>query len=222
MIRALLFDAAGTLIEPAEPVAEVYSRAAAALGNPVDPAAIKPAFIRAFTSLGDPAWRAHPDGDTAERAWWQDVVGSTFGYASGSAAALALFEVLFAHYADPAAWRVFPEVPEVLAAARDAGFLLAVVSNFDRRLHGILAGHGLEFHAVITSADAACRKPRAEIFETALSALKVAPSEALHAGDSIAADVEGARAAGIAAFHLDRPRNDLRDFLNTALQERVK
>ena len=222
MIRALFLDAAGTLIEPAEPVAEVYARAAAALGNPVDPALIKPAFIRAFTSLGDPAWDAHPDGDTAERAWWQEVVAATFGHASGSPGGRALFEALFAHYADPAAWRVFPEVPEVLAAARAAGFKLAVVSNFDRRLHGILAGHGLEFDAVITSADAGCRKPRAGIFEKALQEAQIGPSEALHGGDSMAADVAGARAAGIAAFHLNRPQQDLRDFLSAALQERAK
>ena len=220
VIRALFLDAAGTLIEPVEPVAEVYARAAAAIGEPVDPATLKAAFVRAFGSLGDPAWDAHPDGDTAEREWWQRVVAATFGHAPGSQAGGAVFESLFAHYADPAAWRVFPEVPEVLAAGREAGLRLAVVSNFDRRLHGILAGHSLHFDAVVTSADAACRKPAAGIFRRALDLLDLAPAEVFHAGDSVAADVHGAEGLGIAAFHVDRPGRDLRAFLAAALEAR--
>ncbi|WP_367871717.1 HAD-IA family hydrolase [Luteolibacter sp. Populi] len=219
-IRALFLDAAGTLIEPVEPVAEVYARAAAMHGMELDAAEVKAAFFRAFGGLGDPEWDAHPDGDAAEREWWQRVVAATFGHVSGLEASVALFESLFAHYADPAAWRVFPEVGEVLAAAREAGFRLAVVSNFDRRLHGILAGHGLEFDAVVTSADAACRKPAAGIFRRALELLGLAPAEVFHAGDSVSADVGGAEALGIAAFHVDRPGHDLRAFLAAALETR--
>ena len=218
MIRALLFDAAGTLIEPAEPVAEVYARTAAGFGCSVSSRAVKEAFAAAFSHGGDPEWEAFPDGDAAERDWWARVVGVTFGRAYGSPLPEEIgrrcFEELFSHYAAPEAWRVFPEVPGVLAAAGEAGLRLAVVSNFDRRLHGILKGHALDFEVVVTSADARCRKPDARIFRHALSALGVPASEAWHAGDSATADLEGARAAGIRTFLLDRPRRDLRDFLN--------
>ena len=226
MLRALLLDAAGTLIEPAEPVAEVYARAAEFHGQALDPAAVKQAFRETFSGLADPDWAAHPHGDAAEREWWRQIVGRTLNTAAGTVLphdfVEACFPTLFAHYADPAAWRVFPEVPEVLAAARESGFRLAVVSNFDRRLHGILAGHGLHFDAVVTSADAACRKPAQGIFRHALELLDLSPAEAFHCGDSHAADFLGAQAAGIPAWHLERPAGDLRAFLAEALAKRAK
>lgn len=226
MIRALFFDAAGTLIEPAEPVAEVYARAAEEAGYPLDPAEVKKAFIHTFTGIGDPDWSEYPDGDEAERNWWSSVVSLTFGKLIGAPLPdgffTPTFQRLFSHYADPAAWRVFPEVPEVLAAARESGFRIAVVSNFDRRLHGILEGHGLHFDAVITSADAQSRKPEPRIFQHALTALELREEDAFHAGDSRRADLEGAESLGIEAFLLERPANDLHDFFRQALERRGK
>jgi len=226
MLRALLLDAAGTLIEPAEPVAEVYARAARAHGQPLDAAVMKEAFRQTFSGLPDPDWAAHPHGDAAEREWWQEIVSRTLSTAAGRTLpddfVEACFHTLFAHYAAPAAWHLFPEVPEVLAAAREAGLRLAVVSNFDRRLHGILAGHGLNFDVVVTSADAACRKPATGIFQHALHLLELSPAEAFHCGDSHAADLLGAQAAGIPAWHLERPATDLRDFIAMALAKRAK
>lgn len=226
VIRALFLDAAGTLIEPAEPVAGVYARHAAAKGLNLEIGRIKAAFADLFTGTGDPEWGAHPEGDTAEREWWRQLVGATLGRAAGASLDGDLvessFQGLFAHYADPAAWHVFPEVSQVLAEARAAGLRLAVVSNFDRRLHGILSGHGLHFDAVITSADARARKPDPRIFSTALAALDLRPEEVLHAGDSPSADLEGAARAGIAARLVRRPDRDLKVFLAEALALRAK
>ncbi len=226
MIRALLFDAAGTLIEPAEPVAAVYARHAAAFGLNLEAAAIRQAFGHAFSSSGDPAWVLHPTGDTAEREWWRRVVGLTLDRAAGRSLpedrVNDCFESLFAHYESPVAWRVFPEVVEVLDQARRDGFRVAVVSNFDRRLHRVLEGSGLSFECVLTSADARARKPDPSIFRQALDRLGLSPAEVLHAGDSVVADGEGARAAGIEPFLLDRPRNDLRGFLEHARLRRGK
>ena len=142
MLQALFLDAAGTLIEPAEPVADVYARAAAAFGQPVEAAVVRRWFGVAFSGIADPQYGSPPDGDAAEREWWRQVVGTVFEKSLGASAPDGFpspcFEALFEHYAEPAAWRVFPEVPGVLAEARAAGLRLAVVSNFDLRLHGIL------------------------------------------------------------------------------------
>lgn len=226
VLQALFLDAAGTLIEPAEPVAEVYARTAAAFGQPVEPAVVKRWFGVAFGGIGDPDYDAYPDGDLAEREWWSQVVTTVFGKALGTPVPDCFFspcfEALFAHYAEPSAWRVFPEVAEVLAAARVAGLRLAVVSNFDLRLHGILAGHGLRFDAVITSAAARARKPDPAIFRAALDRLGLMPHVVIHAGDSPVADVAGAAAAGIRGILIERPANDLRGFLAEALASRGK
>ncbi|RYD39993.1 MAG: HAD family hydrolase, partial [Verrucomicrobiaceae bacterium] len=185
------------------PVAEVYARTAAAFGRPVEPAVVKRWFGVAFGGIGDPAYGAHEDGDVAEREWWREVVTTVFERSLGTSALDGFlspcFEALFAHYADPAAWRVFPEVPGVVADARAAGLRLAVVSNFDLRLHGILAGHGLEFDEVITSADACARKPDPAIFRMALDRLGLDSHEVFHAGDSPVADIDGASGIGIDA-----------------------
>lgn len=225
VIRALLFDAAGTLIEPAEPVEEVYARHAAGFGLNLEAAAIREAFGHAFGSSGDPAWNLHPEGDGAEREWWRQVVGLTLDRAAGRSLPGELvddcFNALFAHYESPAAWRVFPEVPGVLDQAAHEGFRVAVVSNFDRRLHRILDGWGLDFEFVLTSADARRRKPDPSIFRQALGRLGLSPDEVLHAGDSTLADGAGARAAGIEPYLLDRPGKDLCGFLELALLGRL-
>lgn len=226
MIRALFLDAAGTLIEPAEPVAAVYASAARELGIHAEEQSVRSAFAEVFAAMPDPLWAAQPNGDLAERAWWRGVVATVFERAGGELLSGDLldrcFRNLFDHYADPAAWHVFPEVPDVLAEARAAGLKLAVVSNFDRRLHGILAGHGLEFDAVITSADARARKPDPAIFLAALEALGLRAGEVFHAGDSRGADLAGAAAAGIEARLVERPDRDLRSFLAAALGPRSK
>lgn len=226
VIRALLFDAAGTLIEPAEPVAEVYARHAAGFGLNLEAAAIREAFGHAFGSSGDPVWNLHPEGDGAEREWWRRVVGLTLGRAAGRSLPGELvddcFKALFAHYESPSAWRVFPEVGAVLDQARREGFRVAVVSNFDRRLHRILDGWGMDFEFVLTSADARCRKPDPSIFRQALERLDMRPDEVLHAGDSASADGAGAIAAGIEPYLLDRPGKDLCGFLALALGRRGK
>jgi FMN phosphatase YigB (HAD superfamily) len=58
--------------------------------------------------------------------------------------------------------------------------------------------------AVVISADHGLRKPRREIFESALAALDVTPDEAVHVGDNLNADVAGAAALGIRTVWITR------------------
>ncbi|MES1194092.1 MAG: HAD-IA family hydrolase [Solirubrobacterales bacterium] len=99
-------------------------------------------------------------------------------------------------------FRPYPEVPEVLAALRTSGLRLVVVSNWDVSLHEALAQTGLTplLDGAISSAEVGAAKPAPEIFERALAlAGGIAPAAAVHVGDDLAADVAGARAAGIAS-----------------------
>jgi putative hydrolase of the HAD superfamily len=141
-----------------------------------------------------------------ERGWWRALVRQTVGVAAAAPGLDACFAELYAHYARPQAWRVFPEACAALAALRAAGFRLAVVSNFDGRLQGLVAGLGLApfLDLVVHSSAAGAAKPDPGIFHHALDGLGVARAAALHVGDSVRADVEGARAAGLRAVLLDR------------------
>jgi putative hydrolase of the HAD superfamily len=104
-------------------------------------------------------------------------------------------------------FRPYPEVPGVLAALRDRGVARVVVSNWDVSLHDVLERTDLRslVDGVVTSAEFGAAKPDPAIFARALElAGGVAPTDAIHAGDDVAADVEGARAAGIAPVFVAR------------------
>jgi putative hydrolase of the HAD superfamily len=98
-------------------------------------------------------------------------------------------------------FRPYPEVAETLRALRAAGLRLIVVSNWDVSLHEALAQTGLTplLDGAISSAEVGIAKPAPAIFERALAlAGGIPPGAAVHVGDDAAADVAGARAAGIA------------------------
>lgn len=101
----------------------------------------------------------------------------------------------------------YPEVPAALRALRAEGAALVVVSNWDVSLHDVLAATGLRplLDGVVTSAELGAAKPQAAIFERAMELAGGVPAaRALHAGDSVEADVQGALAAGIEAVLVDR------------------
>jgi putative hydrolase of the HAD superfamily len=57
---------------------------------------------------------------------------------------------------------------------------------------------------IVSSADAGAAKPGPEVFERALELAGAAPEDAVHVGDSLENDVEGARSAGIRPLLLVR------------------
>jgi putative hydrolase of the HAD superfamily len=209
VIRAVTFDAAGTLIAPREPVGVTYARVARAHGVAAEPAAIEARFRRtfraapplAFAETRGPALRGR------ERDWWRAVVRATLD-SPDDARLDACFEALYAHYAGAAAWTVFPDVEPALQDLRGRGLRVGVVSNFDGRLPALLDGLGLAASLDVTvwSSAAGTAKPAAEIFDAAARGLGVIRADILHVGDDPTVDVDGARAAGLSAVLLDRGR----------------
>jgi putative hydrolase of the HAD superfamily len=202
-LRAVTLDAAGTLVAVAEPVGETYARTAGRHGLRINPAKAEERFRRAFAVAPPLAFPgASPTRlDAHERAWWYAIVRQALGAAARGASLDACFEELYAHYATAAAWRVLPEVPGVLAGLRARGLRLAVVSNFDSRLGGVLDSLGLRplVDAVIVSSRVGSAKPDPAIFHAALAALGVQAAETLHAGDEPVEDALGALGAGLRA-----------------------
>jgi putative hydrolase of the HAD superfamily len=84
--------------------------------------------------------------------------------------------------------------------------MLSVISNFDSRLIGILEGLGASswFEQVLVSSRVGFAKPDARIFHTGLRRSGIQPGEALHVGDSVAHDLEGADNAGLRGVLIDR------------------
>ncbi len=203
--RALLLDAMGTLIGLRSSVGSGYATVAGRYGIEAEPLSIDrvfPELLRQAPPLAFPGLR----GDElrgAEISWWGDRIAAalqTDPLPSG------LADALFEHFADPAQWRVFPEVPACLQRWRERGLRLAVVSNFDSRLPGLLEGLELAdlFETVVVSSSAGAAKPDPTPFRLALEALGVEPQEAWHVGDS-GEDAAGAAAAGLRCLLVQRP-----------------
>ena len=103
-------------------------------------------------------------------------------------------------------WHVFPDTLPSLDALRKRGLVIGAVSNWIWQLPELL--HSLElvshFDFIAASARVGFEKPHPEIFRHALREAGVGADEALHVGDHIDADVQGAQAAGIAPVLIDR------------------
>jgi putative hydrolase of the HAD superfamily len=88
---------------------------------------------------------------------------------------------------------------DALVRLRNAGLVLACVSNWDVSLDSHLERSGLGglFAATVSSAEARAAKPDPAVFHVALERLGVSAGRALHVGDENA-DREGAATAGLA------------------------
>ena len=207
--RALLLDAMGTLIGLRASVGTTYAAVAAEHGLQLDPNALNQAFravYRAAPPLAFPGL-VGAQLEQAERDWWSQRIAAvlrTVGDEGGGPP--ELHRQLFDLYADPHLWLVYDEVPRALARWRDQGLRLAVVSNFDQRLVGLLEAFDLLrwLDVVILSSRAGAAKPSPRPFELALEHLGIPAGEAWHIGDS-PDDEAGARAAGLPCVLVRRP-----------------
>jgi len=205
-LRAVLFDAAGTLIGLREPVGATYARFFAAEGAVVPASRLEEAFPRVLRGMPAMVFpgASREQARALERDWWREIVRRTLRAADGTARLRdrdACFDALFAHYATPAAWEARPGAAQALDALAARGLRLAVVSNFDQRLLLLLAALGLgrRLERIVLPVDAGVAKPDPRIFAVALRALDVSPAEAVYVGDDPANDHEGAAAAGLRA-----------------------
>ena len=206
-LQAVLLDAAGTLIQTAEPVGETYARVAEAYGARISAWRLGEAFGRAMAAAPPMAFpeASRDEMETLEREWWRDLVRVTFLSADSAVRPndmAACFETLFAHFAKPEAWQLREGALAALEALRARGLRLAVVSNFDQRLPGLLLGLGIasHFECVVLPGDCGFAKPDREIFDAALTQLGVAAGDAVFAGDDPDQDLAGARGAGLRAI----------------------
>jgi putative hydrolase of the HAD superfamily len=212
--RVVFFDVAGTLIRVRDGVGAQYARVAERFGVAADPAALEREFPRAFRAappMAFPGARAQAIPDL-ERGVWRGIVREVFTGAGvlprfAPGAFEAYFDAVYRHFEDALAWDIFPDVRPALEALQAGGHQLGVVSNFDSRARRILDALGLApwFSSLTLSSEIGVTKPAAAIFARALACHGVAPAQAIHVGDSLAEDAEGARAAGLGAVLIDRP-----------------
>ncbi len=204
VLRALLIDALGTLIELEPPAPALRALLASA-------SACSSARSRRVT-------RWPPRSPTTASTWARVATSRRCNGCARSAprcstalppsAALDRFgpRALTATLIDSLRFRAYDDAREALLAARAAGLRIVVASNWDASLPAVLAHRraGELLDGVVTSAVVGAPKPAEKVFGAALALAGAAPQEALHVGDDLAQDVDGARGAGIAAVLLKR------------------
>lgn len=202
-MQAITFDAGGTLLEPWPSVGHVYAEVAREQRFGIwEPEELNRRFAH--------AWHDRSAFDYSRQAWAR-LVARTFENLTPQADDPNLFEALWQRFTEARAWRVFDDVPSTLTALRQAGWRLAVVSNWDERLHEVLRVTGLAHHFefILPSIDGPAPKPDVRLFHRAARQLQLPPDFIIHVGDSEREDIQGAHAAGFHARMIRRrsPQN---------------
>src|SRR5919106_3753547 len=218
VIKAIFFDAVGTLFYLTRTVGDHYALVGSEMGLTLDAKQLDRAFYTAWKQMPRRAAIEGPRPND-DKSWWRELVNLVLDQVAPSLSELDrdnFFEVAYEHFAESGVWELYPEVPEVLERLRPR-FELAVISNFDGRLRLILQHLGISkyFAHVFISSELGADKPDPEIFRRALKIMHLNANEVLHVGDDRERDWKAASAAGLLVFQLDRPRNSLRDLLTT-------
>lgn len=209
MIRAVYFDAVGTLIHPQPLAVEMYCEVGQRYGSRrVSRATVFRRFIKAFRKQED---IDHQSGWTTserrERERWQRIVAEVLDDVTDPD---ACFAELYDHFAKPESWSCDPATQKVISELSRRGLLLGLASNYDHRLHTVVAGlaplRGID-HLVISS-EVGWRKPAPAFFEALVRQAKAPPEQILLVGDDRVNDYDGARAAGLQAVLLDTTRGN--------------
>jgi HAD superfamily hydrolase (TIGR01549 family) len=210
-IRCILFDLGSTLWTRREDTAPLAEKAAHQRAGGILRSALS---SEAFASpgdaeLGELLYQAiekqmhadhlqhpgyEPDGGLATpRALQEFGIGN-----ADREVADAIFEALRVRIPDSRI--LFPDALSTLAALKECGYLLGVVTN--RSYGGPLfredvAEMGLldffEYRHMAISADLGVCKPNPDIFKYALASLNIAPEETAMVGDNLRADIVGAK-----------------------------
>jgi putative hydrolase of the HAD superfamily len=217
VIKAILFDAAGTLFFLTKTVGDHYAYVGREVGLNLDAQQLDRAF---HTAWQETPRRSAIDGprENDDKGWWRELVRRVIDQVAPSLSELDrdnFFEVAYEHFVEAGVWKLYPEVLDVLEQLRER-FQLTVISNFDGRLRLILQNLGISkyFTHVFISSELGADKPDPEIFRRALKVMHLDANEALHVGDDPERDWKAAKAAGLPVFRLERPRNSLRDLLS--------
>jgi putative hydrolase of the HAD superfamily len=202
-VRAVVFDAVGTLIFPNPPAPVVYAQVGARYGSKLDANSIGPRFEIAFRAEDQidrrQDWRT---SEERERERWRKIVARVLNDVADPE---TCFQALFDHFSKPDAWRCDPSTRAVLSALADSGLMVGMASNYDSRLRFVLAGKRdlAAIQWICISSEIGWRKPSPKFFEAVSHSAEMPPENILFAGDDFENDIEGAFKAGMRGVWLE-------------------
>jgi putative hydrolase of the HAD superfamily len=203
-LRAVLFDAGGTLVHPDHEFILEQLRAegvTAAEGSYAEARRHAQAALLAILRSADP-------GDDATRieAWFLTLL-TRLGLPAARLGVVG--DAIRRRHEEGWLWvRAVPGTRAMLDGLHQAGLRLGVVSNADGRVAQYLERAGLAdaFEVIVDSTLVGVEKPDPRIFRIACERMGLTPDQVVYVGDTYDVDVLGADAAGIRAILLaDEP-----------------
>jgi pyrophosphatase PpaX len=173
MLKAVLFDWDGTLLDSADAGLRSYQRLFGSYGIAFDRDRFSETYSPDWYQTYEKVGLSREHWTAADAAWLDIYAAEQCGLVAG--------------------------VREALAELEARGLAIGLVTSGSRsRVVRELAGFGLDrsFRAVVCSEDSVRRKPHPEALHLGLERLGVAPRDAAYVGDS-PEDVAMARAAGV-------------------------
>lgn len=228
--KVITFDCTNTLFYFKTPPEVQYIKTAGTFGVPeetFDKNLMKLNFRKQFKELH----QKYPNfgrNSISYQNWWELLVLNVFMHSSHEPIAKKILEPvalkLIDQYKTQECWGKFDKANELITALKDAGKVVGVISNFDPRLHDLINDMKLpKFDFVVTSYEAGVEKPNPQIFHKARKAsdIDIHSSEALHIGNELEKDFDGARSAEWSAILINSEAKaepnfkDIEDFWNT-------
>ncbi len=119
---------------------------------------------------------------------------------------------------------LYPETVPTLAALRERGLLLGLISNCSAQAGAVLERIGLSQHfdAIALSCDVGIAKPDPGIFEHACQHLQVAPEESMFVADGAFTELDAAKAVGMVAVKIEQAHQSGDYGTSTSFDHRIE
>ena len=208
MLRAVFFDVGNTLLFPSPSVGEVCRTILAEEGHIHD--------LKAIDALMPLVDEFYEDRYRTDDTFWTDEERTSqvwIGMYSLLCRELGIEDEaehiasrVYQEFGRADRWSAYEDVAPALERLRARGLRIGLISNWDRRLAGLMDGLGLAplLDTIVCSAEVGLHKPDPRIFELACERLGVTAAQSAHVGDHHYADILGARAAGLRPVLIDR------------------
>jgi len=200
--KALLLDFYGTLVEEDDISIQRICKEVA------DASGVSPTEIGAFWSsvFSEMCMQSHSESFRLQKDIERSSLESVLKKYEVDLGPDDISQCLFDYWKRP---QPLPEAMDVISRIR---IPICILSNIDNaELNSALDYTGFAFEHIVTSEDCRSYKPRAEMFEAALSKLDLDREDVLHIGDSVSSDVVGAQKNGIRVMWINRNKRTVDD-----------
>jgi putative hydrolase of the HAD superfamily len=202
-VRAVFFDAVGTVIHPEPSAGDAYVMMGRRFGSQLPADEVCQRFAAAFKRQEEAdLHRGLRTDEERERQRWQQIVAHVLDDVSDRA---GCFQALYDYFTRSESWRCDPHTAAVMRGLLQAGYRVGLASNFDHRLRAVAAGlpELAGVSPLVISSEVGWKKPAPGFFTAMCEQVGLPPEQVLLVGDDPDNDLAGALAGGLHALLLD-------------------